>query len=651
MAVDLAELRGHVERDSARASELISKANQVRRSPALLPVDGQGMNPSPQLIATLAEAARDRDRGLRQVENDPFFAKVETSIAGGGKNTFYISKARNISADMSGADWIICSWTSPAPSRLLDQPLGHEERIVVKITKGNAFAKPLVKETIYRVGASAKYGAVFPRLRNAEYLLPTGEERVADSEEFLQRFVQPVKPAAPERKTPVEAEKPPQPAAVPSVVAEAKPPEQYKAADHFGLSEIIALTSVDQRAAMHLPFGEHVMIEGPPGSGKTSIGIMRIPCLIDQQWDDLGLQRGKDEHRYRAEWTRVLVLNPEMVPYLRDLITSLLDVDAQGVKVSTFREFFRQVARDCRTLAGREADEGASLSRLKGEPAVLHAVWAGYREYLRELWEQQANTLRQNVPADIAAAAVRLCYPERVVDLPFEIVEVATALAAQNHEVASPSDQAQDAPHLPLIILQEAARNLVAAPPDRPSSRWQQFRGQISELADSLWMTVGDWYRSVQAARTNSKYELPAGVNLAVAIAKWCSSRRDSLQDVQSNAARGPLLIVRAIEDCIRDLFNKLVPSVTRLKHIPALSEFGSLLKQGSALGLSFSELSEAHQAWRTQLEQTQSTYSEQDAVLGAWLGSHLAMLPIGSPRRIVGHEKEKLTHILISHS
>ncbi len=93
---------------------------------------------------------------------------------------------------------------------------------------------------------------------------------------------------------------------------------------------------------MLLPFGDSVLIEGPPGSGKTSIGIMRIACLVDQQWAELGLQKGVDKPFHEYQWMRVLVFTEEMVEYLKQLVAS---IGVERVPVQTTKKFMQEICR------------------------------------------------------------------------------------------------------------------------------------------------------------------------------------------------------------------------------------------------------------------------------------------------------------------
>ena len=239
-------------------------------------------------------------------------------------------------------DWEVISWTNPVTANLLDQKIG------TMFGSGRAN---------FEVGESGRFGEVLPDLKDIHYRLTSGEYRLsgpAATEESLDELLKPEEPST-----------------------------EYEALESFELGEIIELADSTQRTAMHLPFGESVIIEGPPGSGKTSIGIMRIPCLIDRQWKELGLDPQTQSEFHSAKSMRILVFNEEMVSYLDSLTRSL---GVHGVPVSTLGDFFLQVCRDAKTLSGRTTVDSEELAYLKAHPLALNAFWSGFKQHIGTLW-------------------------------------------------------------------------------------------------------------------------------------------------------------------------------------------------------------------------------------------------------------------------
>jgi superfamily I DNA/RNA helicase len=177
-------------------------------------------------------------------------------------------------------------------------------------------------------------------------------------------------------------------------LGDAPPPREYQSATVFGLGDIIEDADQAQRVAMHLDFKKSVLIDGPPGSGKTSIGIMRIPCLKFQQWDAMGLDRRKDPPFHTDSSMRVLVFSDEMKEYLSTLVKDL----RVGVEVQTTHKFLLKLARDAKVLTGRPVRERPSIASLKSQKEVLAAYWAGFQSHTGKVWEEQKEELRQALP-------------------------------------------------------------------------------------------------------------------------------------------------------------------------------------------------------------------------------------------------------------
>ena len=120
--------------------------------------------------------------------------------------------------------------------------------------------------------------------------------------------------------------------------------QAYEAIAAYGLGEIIDKADVVQRTAMQLPYNRHVVLEGPPGSGKSSVGLMRVAVLINEQFDVLDTDRSDvAAWRYTTGKTRVLVRHEPMVPYLARGLTEL---NVHGVRTETLASFLTREPAD-----------------------------------------------------------------------------------------------------------------------------------------------------------------------------------------------------------------------------------------------------------------------------------------------------------------
>jgi hypothetical protein len=359
MAVTLKELREQIQADKRLAIEVIHKADHAVDSfdHAVMRSDITGQ---PGAVARFNQFKRDQLRGLQAVGRSPFFARIEadrTDRSGTERVKLLISKARDTGGDVYGHDWEVVSWTSPITALVLNRPVGHRVDFVRR------------SKVIYVVGPSANYEEVVPRVRNADLVLASGKASVADEDELLEKMDAVVgAPLAP-------------PAPVP-----------YEAKPTFGLSDIIVLADQPQRAAMMLPFEQTLIIEGPPGSGKTSIGIMRIACLYDQQWDELGLEKGKDAPFHDYSSMQVLVFNDEMVEYLKGLAQS---IGVEKVWVETTKVFFQKVCRATKMLSGTERVDKPTTAALKGRGEVLGAYFAAFQAHAQAYWSGARGALRE----------------------------------------------------------------------------------------------------------------------------------------------------------------------------------------------------------------------------------------------------------------
>lgn len=354
------QLQVHVERDRRYATHVRTAADSEMAKSI-------GVAPELRANSEFVGWKQDQLSSLRAIKTSPFFARVDTKISsprhGTEKTTYLISSCRG-AVLLAEDDWEIISWTSPVTAQLLDKEIG------VSFDSGNSK---------FVIGESGRFSKVVPDLKDLHYRLECGTFRLTD-------------PAAIEG--PLELLGQPE-----------EPSTEYEAPESFELGEIIELADSTQRTAMHLPFDESVIVEGPPGSGKTSIGIMRIPCLIDRQWEELDLNPQTQPEFHSAKSMRILVFNDEMVSYLDSLTRSL---GVHGVPVSTLGDFFLQVCRDAKTLSGRTVFDSEELAYIKAHPLALNAFWSGFKQHINTLWTERKEEFNQKF-SELGTLGVSLC--------------------------------------------------------------------------------------------------------------------------------------------------------------------------------------------------------------------------------------------------
>lgn len=345
MSVEFAELSANIKFDKDLATDLLAKVQGHIGRPVSEPeLDGTAVT-----VALARQFVSDR-QGIKfeldLLRRNLFFARVNVQFDRDPRPTaILLTKARAAGEVYSHGQWEIISYTSPLYAHILDRPVNSR----FSLANGNGGV----------IGTSGSFESVLPEIRRASYLLRSGKVFVESEHALAQASVAP---------------------------PTTRPTKEYRSATTFGLGEIIELADSSQRTAMHLPFSHSVLIEGPPGSGKTSVGIMRIPCLIDRQWEELKLDRRKDRPFHEPESMRVLVMNEEMVDYLGDLVRSLR---IEGVVVETLHDLLLRACDDARVLKGPIADEVPSLAQMKNRPAAVAAVWSGFQRHSRQYLVQR----------------------------------------------------------------------------------------------------------------------------------------------------------------------------------------------------------------------------------------------------------------------
>ena len=144
------------------------------------------------------------------------------------------------------------------------------------------------------------------------------------------------------------------------------------------MRELIQLSDTPQISAMHLSYNESVIIEGPPGSGKTSIALHRIPVLIDNQSELPGRANRQDPFSISPQTCRVLIQNPEMVSYLQTLTHHL---QLSTIPSMTLEDFFRDEIYQKSKLEGlrNRRDPSSSSSALRQLRSQRRTVYGNTR--------------------------------------------------------------------------------------------------------------------------------------------------------------------------------------------------------------------------------------------------------------------------------
>lgn len=358
-SVSIEEVRRNVSHDKGLGMEAIKRAGHELKTFTQYSF-GVDITGRPDLNKIYAAAKREQYRGLEAVYRKPFYRRINVKLHMGGEVEdlkILISEARGTGGVVNDNGWMVVSFSSTLGTQLEGKRLGS--KVVIRVPRRNPVE--------YRVGESTRYELLLPQFENGEFLLESGNAAFASEAELDAR------------------EKP-----LPSLAE--LPAKEYTAKATFGLADIIVLRDNPQIAAMGLPFAESVVIEGPPGSGKTSVGIMRLAAMYDRQWDELGLSHGKDAPFHDYTTMRVLVYNPEMVEYLKGLAQS---IGVQHVQVNTTYDYFRQICRRTKLLSGTARKDKPRLAIMKGRREALRAFFAGFQTHAARFWDTRRDDLRK----------------------------------------------------------------------------------------------------------------------------------------------------------------------------------------------------------------------------------------------------------------
>ncbi|TSC32947.1 AAA family ATPase [Corallococcus sp. Z5C101001] len=288
---------------------------------------------------------------FRELAGDPFSVRIDAICNGNETRRLYLTKARQGLAIQGGAH--IVSWTSPlARLRLFD--LGEEEEIVV----------PRGEQT-YRVELRGRFQALEGDLRNGRYEALSGAFDFASARQTIDAAAHDVQPESP-------------------VTAAA-----------FGLREIIFETDRTQDKYLRMPLQGHLVVEGAPGSGKTTLALQRVAYALEAQHDELDVPR--EAPHFTEESTLVVTYSDILVRYLRRL---LLDLRIPQVPVISLETWTRNLLDGAHALDNVKADrlkDSKSLAAIKTHVAVLEPLKKWTLQSLRTRWPSALTALESHL--------------------------------------------------------------------------------------------------------------------------------------------------------------------------------------------------------------------------------------------------------------
>jgi hypothetical protein len=286
--------------DQRRGRELIDAANKAAARGSVPPGSHKICDSAAQLAhdanrAAYSQMALAAAQSLSRAR--PFFKRL--TIRGDGcERSICISDVRttqSISAYLE-SDFEVFGWTSPA-APLAAEPIGA--------SVDGQYAQPFIGTVVGRAhyrdrllptpsDASLESGAIFGRIARSD------DERIPDGHPHAREPAARIRNATSVPPPANEARGHPEPA--PHYQAPEQPLPRS-----LGTLNIAATADQRQWLSFHHDLRRSLLIEGPPGSGKTSVALMRVPCLIDRQWDDLDLKPGRDEPFYSEDKTVVVI--------------------------------------------------------------------------------------------------------------------------------------------------------------------------------------------------------------------------------------------------------------------------------------------------------------------------------------------------------
>lgn len=343
--------------DEARAHSVRNQA-QSKLPASEVQVNGANGMVGGRIIEEQEQLQRKHQKALEELEARPFIEMVQAIADDGEVAAYYRTRLDSVDVQVDPDERsTLVSWTHPLPSKMIGRKPG--DRVTFNLAAGRQ------QQWIFRARAVFS-GGLFPIIETADYIGSFGEVSFTSVDERAERIrllseglIEALRPRAPDK-------------------AERDRRRQHTPTPEFGLGEIIELADRPQRGAMQLPYDRHVLIEGPPGSGKSSVALMRVAVLIQEQFEPLGIDRDREASwQYHERKTRVLVRHDTMIPYLQ---SGLAKIGQEHVPVETVRDFLWSRAGGL--AAGSERADSPQLARLKALPNTTDLVWDGFRRQL-----------------------------------------------------------------------------------------------------------------------------------------------------------------------------------------------------------------------------------------------------------------------------
>jgi DNA helicase IV len=580
-----------LDKDKSLLRDVIALATEKLGSSAMNRMEDKDITGTKPSVRQFNEFKNEEERALHKIQQQPFFARIdvrsESRRSGVFSEKFLITVADQ-STPVTSDEWTLIRWTHPICAELLATEPGR--KFLFRLAKGSTRGP-----AEYVVGASTNYeGTIVPR---AERVLVKTHNRslYIEREEDVYSTESQSLPS-----TAMASDLEPGSTFIDKRISlpSAPPTREHKASVTFGLSEIIIASDSTQRGIMHLPFGESLRIEGPPGSGKTSIGIMRAKCLIDQQWEELGLEKGRNHPFHEYQSMRVLVSNEEMVEYLKHLAAS---IGVERVPVQSTKKFMRDLCLPAGTLSGRPVKDEESVAGLKGQHEALAAYWAGFKLHVVDVWNQH----RAKLSIDLNALPRGQEVVKHIDDW---IARVKSAELRSDYSLSRSVGICDS--------LMRWAQSIVRSVPER------------SEVPS---MPTAQMSKAQAQARLAERESI---INQ--------NSRIPEMQRKAENA-------VRDAKQLVEQFVQKVVDRSAIVVKMFESQEFSKVLEAARRSGMPGAKVVEGEQAWRRQYSHvTKPGYSEHDLAMALWLGVQILLIPERGERPFIGGTLPRLTHIVV---